>query len=89
MQNLSQSEGILVKGGKFAVKAVLALFCAIQSAILLDEKAWPAFGISILLFLPVFLSRKDYSRLTLPIRIALFLAGEVVMIVVRSWNGGL
>lgn len=89
MQTSFQSESNLAKAGKFAVKTLLALFCAIQSAILLDEKAWPAFGISILLFLPLFLSRKNYPQLTLPFRMGLLAVGEIVMIVARTWNGGL
>jgi hypothetical protein len=88
MQNQSPENSMLIKGGTFVVKAVFALFCAMQSAILLDEKAWLAFGMSLLLFLLVFLSKKTFPSLTLPMRAGLFLCGEFAMILARSWNGG-
>lgn len=86
MQNTSQSVSALVKVGKFAAKTVIAFLCAVQAAILLNEKSLLAFGISILLSLPVFLSKKHYPLLTIPMRIGLFFVGEIVMILVWSWS---
>lgn len=86
MQSSSQSESALSKVGKFAAKTVIAFLCAVQAAILLDEKSWLAFGISILLSLPVFLSKKHYPLLTIQIRVGLFFVGEIAMIMVWSWS---
>jgi hypothetical protein len=65
-------KGLFMKIFKLFVIVIASLFCAIQSAILMGDKLWAAFAVSLLPFFAIYLPKVSNPWLTTKVRVSLF-----------------